>query len=106
MIGQVAILSQFVSRSIKKFSEFFYILRNPDNFEWLRAYQAAFKKLKEFLVIPLVLSALIPGEELYLYLVVSKNALSLMLVRNVEGNYRPVYYVNQALHGLRKDTLS
>ena len=48
---------------------------------------------------PPLLSPLVMGEKLYLYLVVSNRAVSLALIRE-EGNVqKPVYYTSQAFQG-------
>ena len=51
--------------------------------------------------IPLVLSAFVPREELYLYLSVTEQALSSILVRDDGGVYWPVYYMSHVLYGAK-----
>ena len=59
----------------------------------------AFDNLKAYLSSPPLLSSSKPGEELYLYLVVSKAAVSTALVREEDGSQRPVYFTSRALRG-------
>ena len=61
--------------------------------------QQAFKDLKSYLSSPSLLSPSKPGEELFLYLVVSLAAISAALVREEEKMQKLVYYVSWALRG-------
>ena len=56
-----------------------------------------FKALKEHLGRPPLLLKLIEGENLYLYLFISKQAVSAALVREEEKLQLLVYYVNKRL---------
>ena len=53
--------------------------------------------MKEHLGKPPLLSKLIAGEKLFLYLVVSENAVSSVLVREDNKVQHPVYYVSKRL---------
>ena len=99
LAGRVATLGRFVPRSADKCSEFFKILKNPNNFQWTEKCHEAFEKLKEFLTSPLVLSTPIPGEDLYLYLAVSETAISSVLARAEGRQHMLVYYVSHILQG-------
>ncbi|PON44064.1 hypothetical protein PanWU01x14_270000 [Parasponia andersonii] len=97
LAGKVAALSQFVSRSTDKCQPFFEVLKGSKRFEWTEKYEQAFQKLKKYLGSPPLLSKPNPGEELCLYLTVSKYATSAALIRE-EGNIqRPMYYVSKRL---------
>ena len=90
--GKIAALNRFVSRATNKCLPFFRILRK--SFEWTAECQQAFEELKAYLSSPPLLSSTQPGEELFLYLVVSPAAVSTALVREEEKVQRPVYYVS------------
>ena len=64
--------------------------------------QQAFKDLKAYLSSPSLLSPSKPGEELFLYLVVSLAAISAALVREEEKMQKLVYYVSRALRGAKE----
>ena len=81
LAGWVAVLGRFVPKSGDKCCEFFKVLKNPDNFQWIEQCQLAFEDLKKFLTSAPVLSSPIPGEDLYLYLAISQNAISTVLAR-------------------------
>ncbi|CAL1407455.1 unnamed protein product [Linum trigynum] len=66
--------------------------------QWSAECDKAFFQLVEQLTAPPVLSAPLPDETLYLYLAVSDQAASSVLVRrDCDGSDRPVYYVSKAL---------
>ena len=79
LIGRVAAFNRFVSKAIDKCLPFFKVLKKA--FEWTDECQKAFQDLKTYLTTAPLLSPSIPGEELYLYLVVSPYAVSSSLIR-------------------------
>ena len=82
--GKIAALNRFVLRATDICLPFFRTLRR--SFEWTDECQAAFDNLKAYLSSPPLLSPSKPGEELYLYLVVSQAAVSATLVREEDGS--------------------
>ena len=95
--GKIAALNRFVSRATDKCLPFFHTLKK--SFEWTVDCQQAFEELKAYLSSPLLLSPLQPGEELFLYLVVSLATISVALIREEDRVQEPVYYASRALHG-------
>ena len=90
--GKVVVLNRFVSRARDKCLPFFHTLKK--SFKWTAEYQQAFKDLKAYLSSPSLLSPSKPGEELFLYLVVSSVAVSTALVREEERIQKPIYYTS------------
>ena len=76
---KVATLNRFVSKVTDKCLPFFRTLKK--SFEWMAECQQAFEDLKAYLSSPPLLSPSKPGEELFLYLVVSLTAISAILIR-------------------------
>ncbi|KAL0309395.1 UNVERIFIED_CONTAM: Gag-Pol polyprotein [Sesamum radiatum] len=77
-------------------------LQNPPGgakFEWSKNSQEAFDELKKYLVSPPLLTKPETGETLYLYLAVSENVVSSVLVRQENREHQPVYYVSKVLQG-------
>ncbi|KAL0298937.1 UNVERIFIED_CONTAM: Retrovirus-related Pol polyprotein from transposon opus [Sesamum radiatum] len=72
LAGRLAALNRFISRSADKGLPFFKILRAEQSLN---------------------------GETLYLYLAVSENAVSSVLVRQENREHLPVYYVSKVLQG-------
>ena len=81
-----------MSRATDKCLPFFRMLKK--SFEWTAECQQAFEELKAYLFSLPLLSLSQPGEELFLYLVVSPAVVSAALVREEEKVQKPVYYVS------------
>ncbi|KAL0445601.1 UNVERIFIED_CONTAM: Gag-Pol polyprotein [Sesamum latifolium] len=77
LIGRIAALSPFVSKSAEKSLPFFKVLRRIRNFEWDASCQQAFEELKNYLAkLPLLVKPC-PGDTLYLYLSTTPQAVKL-----------------------------
>ncbi|XP_070057415.1 uncharacterized protein [Nicotiana tomentosiformis] len=89
LIGRLAALSRFISRSSKKCHYFFSILKKKNDFMWTAEFQQAMKDLIRYFSSPLLMSKQKEGEELLIYLAVSKVAchpitiVTTFLLRNV-----------------------
>ena len=86
--GKIAALNNFVSRAMDRCLPFFRTLKR--SFAWTDECQTAFDNIKKYLSSPPLLSPSKPGEELYLYLVVSQVIVSAVLVREEDGSQKPV----------------
>ena len=92
LIRKIAALNRFVSRTIDKCMPFFKVLKKT--FQWNDECEEALAKLKEYLTKPPLLSSLVMGEKLFLYLAVSNTTVSSALIRE-EGNIQmPIYYTS------------
>ena len=98
--GKVAALNKFVSRATDKCQPFFRTLKK--SFEWTAECQQAFEELKAYLSSPPLLSPSQPGEELFLYLAVSKATVTAALVREEDKVQKPVYYTSRAFRGVEE----
>ncbi|KAL2240334.1 UNVERIFIED_CONTAM: Retrovirus-related Pol polyprotein from transposon [Sesamum indicum] len=87
----------FISRSVDRSLPFFKVLRKPKHFSWTPECDQALQELKEYLTKPPLLANPKEGETLMLYLGVSENAVSSVLVREEGGIQNPVYYVSKML---------
>ncbi|GLU17503.1 hypothetical protein SLE2022_338670 [Rubroshorea leprosula] len=108
LTGRVAALHRFISRSADKCLPFFKIMRSAaqkdeagkqKKFAWSQECQAAFDELKSYLSSPPLLTKAVDGEILYLYLGISDEALSSVLVREEAKQQKPIYYISSVLHG-------
>ena len=63
-------------------------------FAWTDECEAAFQELKRYLSNPPLLSLSKEGENLYLYLVVSRTAVSTALIQEEYKKQLPFYYVS------------
>ena len=76
LVGRVAVLSRFVSRAIDHYAPFFDVLKGSKRFEWTDKYKQPFESLNEHLRCLPLLSKPINGGKLYLYLAISKEAVT------------------------------
>ncbi|XP_020686072.1 uncharacterized protein LOC110102197 [Dendrobium catenatum] len=100
--GRIVALSRFLARSGNKYLPFFKILRGArsSGFQWTDKCQEAFEQLRTYLASPPLLSKPITGEILYMYMAISSQAISSILVRMDDTIQRPVYYISKA-HAIR-----
>ncbi|GKV42235.1 hypothetical protein SLEP1_g49664 [Rubroshorea leprosula] len=105
---RVAALHRFISKSVDKWLPFFKIMRlaaqkdesgKQKKLEWNSEYQVAFDELKSYLSSPPLLSKANDKEILYLYLGISDEAISSVLVREERKQQKPIYYTSSVLHG-------
>ncbi|KAI3707588.1 hypothetical protein L6452_26214 [Arctium lappa] len=97
LTGVVAALNRFISRSSDKCHLFYNILRKNKGFQWTNNHEQALQKLKEYMASPPLLSKPQDNEVLQLYLVVSSNAVSAILVKEEDKHQLPIYYVSKSL---------
>ncbi|XP_074371492.1 uncharacterized protein LOC141712443 [Apium graveolens] len=99
LTGRIAALNRFVSKSSDRCKEFFKAIKLAGkDFVWTSECEEAFKRIKEQLGNPPMLSKPLDGESLILYLAVSEYSISAVLVREEDGQQSPVYYVSKRLH--------
>jgi hypothetical protein len=99
LTGRVAALSRFLSASTRKFLPLFKALRNKEEFKWYEACENAFQEQKQILAHPPVLTRPDPGEPLIVYFSVTDEAVSAVLVKEVDKVQIPVYFISKALQG-------
>ena len=95
--GRITALSRFISRSSERCHNFFNTFKKNTDFIWIEECDGALQQLKIYLTSAPLLSKPHDGEVLYIYLTVSKHAVSIVLVREDEGRQSPIYYVSKAL---------
>ncbi|KAJ9551982.1 hypothetical protein OSB04_016027 [Centaurea solstitialis] len=96
LTGRVAALNRFISRSSDKCHLFYNVLRKNHGFNWTEAHEKALQELKQYMMSPPLLTKPNDGESLYLYLAVSNNAVSAIVVREEDQQQRPIYYVSKS----------
>ncbi|GKV19333.1 hypothetical protein SLEP1_g29611 [Rubroshorea leprosula] len=103
LTGRVAALHRFIARSAERCLPFFKALREPKHFQWTDECQRAFDELKQYLVSAPLLSKPVEGESLYLYMGVTGEAVSLVLLREENKNQKPICYVSKVLQGAEQN---
>jgi hypothetical protein len=98
LTGMIAALGRFISQSADKCHPFFRLLGKKRKFLWDEDYSAAFQGIKAYLSSLPCLSIPYPGEPLFLYLAVSKHAVSAILVRETHEGQKPVFFVSKTMN--------
>ncbi|GAA0149533.1 hypothetical protein LIER_08683 [Lithospermum erythrorhizon] len=95
----LAALNRFISKSGERNLPFLKNLRrmSKEKFRWDKKCSEAFEGLKRYLGSPQSLSRPEPGERLQMYLAISDVAVSSVLLREVEGVQKPIYYISHVL---------
>ncbi|XP_034218177.1 uncharacterized protein LOC117629710 [Prunus dulcis] len=98
LTGRVAALTRFISKATDKCVPFFKALKGGKrDITWTAECDNAFQALKNYMSKAPLLSKPLPGEILYLYLSVSRTAVSSVLIRKPEKAELPIFYVSKAL---------
>ena len=88
-------LNRFISKSFDKYRLFFQLFHKNTTFVWNEECELALQQFKLYLTKSPLLSTLDEGELLYVYLAISKHAVSLMLLKEVDGDQRPIYFISK-----------
>ena len=91
LIGMMAALNRFISRSADRCRPFFLLLHKWKEFEWFEECVVAFQQLKQYLSRPPIMSGPVVDEVLFAYIAVAFYAISFVLIRVDNGIQRPVY---------------
>jgi hypothetical protein len=81
LTGRIAALSRFLPASAKRYLPMFKILKKQDSFNWTQECEDAFQELKASLASLPVLTKPTTGNTLVLYLAVTDEAVSAVLIR-------------------------
>ncbi|XP_071687009.1 uncharacterized protein [Rutidosis leptorrhynchoides] len=103
LTGKLAVLTCFLSKAAERSLSFFQTLKNSlkkSDFKWTEEAEKAFLEMKALLKELHTLTALVQGETLMLYLAISKEAISPVLVADNGKVQMPVYFVSKALSGI------
>jgi len=96
---RLADLSRFLSCVGDKAFAFFASIKKKENFTWTPECEDDFHKVKTFLSTPLVLHRPITGAILFLYLSISTNTMSSVLVDDSDSGEKPIYFVSKVFRG-------
>ncbi|XP_057449686.1 uncharacterized protein LOC130740961 [Lotus japonicus] len=99
LTGRIAAISRFLPHSGDKSAPFFKCLKKNATFEWSSECEEAFTRLKEMLSAPPVMSNPVQGLPLHLYFSVSDHAISSVILQEVDGEQKIVYFVSHTLQG-------
>ena len=98
LIDRLAALGRFISRITDRLKPFFSILNEANRAGWNEECDRAFTQIKQYLAKPPILASPIVGETLFVYLAVSKLAVSAALFKeNNDIRQKLVFFVNKSL---------
>ena len=98
LIGRLAALRWFISRSADHLKPFFATLKRANQVGWNEKCDEALTTIKQYLTEPVVLASPKAGETLFVYLAVSDVSLSVALLKEDENKkQRPVFFFNKSL---------
>ncbi|CAL8168591.1 unnamed protein product [Prunus armeniaca] len=97
LMGRVAALNRFLSKSTDKCRSFFKALKKGQKGKWDEECEVAFQSLKTYLTSPPLLSKPILGEGLFIYLAVSNSVVNSALIREELRPQHPIFYTSKAL---------
>jgi hypothetical protein len=101
LVGRLASLNRFISRSAKRNLPFFEILKSAEVFQWGPAQQKPFEELKQYLIDLTTLTLPSPGAPLLLYVAASHSAVSAALIQEKQDDQVKrqalVYFVSEVL---------
>jgi hypothetical protein len=107
LIGRLASLNRFISRSADRNLPLFKVLKSAEVFQWGPSQQKTFEELKQYLIELTTLTPPSLGTPLLLYVAASHAAVSAALVqekRNGQARKQvPVYFVSEVLSALKKN---
>ena len=75
-------LNRFISQFADHCRPFYQLLKKWKGFQWNEECDTAFRDFKDYLMRTPMLTAPEPGEDLFMYLLVFKHAVSAMLLRD------------------------
>ncbi|GJZ40251.1 reverse transcriptase domain-containing protein [Tanacetum coccineum] len=100
--GKLASLNRFLAKSAEKSLPFFKTLKKctkKSDFRWTMKAEEAFKQMKQLIAELPMLTTPMEKEELIVYLVVTKETVSAVLITEREAKQMPIYFVSKALRG-------
>ena len=97
-LGKIQYISRFIAKLTSVYEPIFKLLRKDQPVKWNEQCQAAFDKVRKYLVKPPVLRPPRQGRPLVLYLAIEPEALGAMVVQADEtGVEHAVYYLSKKL---------
>nr|GEV51929.1 hypothetical protein [Tanacetum cinerariifolium] len=108
LAGKLAALNRFLSRSTEKSLPFFKTLKditkaNKHDYRWTEKAENAFQDLKKMILDLPALTTPFSNETLFVYLAISREAASAVLLVVRQGKQHPIHYVSRTLHDAERN---
>ncbi|XP_028108109.1 uncharacterized protein LOC114306980 [Camellia sinensis] len=98
-LGKVSCIRRFIPALAEISAPFGSLLKGDAKFEWNQEHQKAFERIKAALTSPQTMIAPQPGVPLMLYLTSTPKSIGALLVQDIDGAERPVYYISRKIRG-------
>ena len=99
-LRKIKFINRFIAKLTSTCEHMFKLLKKGVEFQWDNQCQAAFKKVKEYLRSPPILSSPEPGKPLILYLSVTDTVMGCMLAQEREDDVeKAIYYLSKKMIG-------
>ncbi|KAF7839291.1 reverse transcriptase [Senna tora] len=92
-------IRRFIPALSELISPFQHLLKKGSTFKWEEAEQEAFEKIKKVLASTQTMSPLTQGRPMALYLTSTNQSVGALLVQEVEGVEKPIYYLSRLIKG-------
>ncbi|XP_057730619.1 uncharacterized protein LOC130945949 [Arachis stenosperma] len=99
LTGRLAALSRFLPAAATRSYHFFKKIKKSEKFTWTTDCERAFSEFKQILASPPILQKPEQGKPLLLFLSISANTISSVLVTDTGNEQHPVYFVSKVLQG-------
>ncbi|XP_028123313.1 uncharacterized protein LOC114320358 [Camellia sinensis] len=98
-LGKVSYIRRFIPALAEISAPFGSLLKGDAKFEWNQEHQKVFERIKAALTSPQTMIAPQPRVPLMLYLTSTPKSIWALLVQDVDGVERPVYYISRKIRG-------
>ncbi|KAF7834718.1 Retrotransposon, unclassified-like protein [Senna tora] len=99
LIGKLSYIRRFIPALSELISPFQHLLKKGSTFKWEEAEQEAFEKIKKVLASTQTMSPPTQGRSMALYLTSTNQSIGALLVQEVEGIEKPIYYLSRFIKG-------
>nr|KYP70107.1 Retrovirus-related Pol polyprotein from transposon 17.6 [Cajanus cajan] len=100
--GRLTSLSRFLPCMADTAKPILSLLKKADRFKWTDECEASFQQFKGKLGTPPVLSKPILRSDLIIYLAVSNDAISAVMIQEMDDHQQPIYFVSRVLQDVER----
>jgi len=97
LVGKLTAMARFIPRLAEKTGPIIRLLKKRRKFEWDEECEELFTQFKQFMATPPVIQKPIYGQAIIVYLSISEEAISSVLVQEADQEQKPVYFVSRTL---------
>ncbi|KAL5555094.1 hypothetical protein UlMin_037330 [Ulmus minor] len=98
-IGKVSYLRRFIPGLAELTSPMMRLLKKNVPFCWGKECKTGFRRIKEVLTAPQLMTPPVPGKPLLMYIAVTEKSLGALIAQEKEGVERPIYYLSRLTRG-------